>query len=180
MLLLRDPRSESFGSVGVDSEGCVRRIGNRFDLGGEVDAGLYVWANAVSPRALDALPQRDAFSHFDGWIAPLLAAGARDIRGEVTDVTACTWEPVGSPAEYLRANLQPPRLSYLDADALARREGTRFEHELVIGAGATLGAGARLRRAVVWSQERVPDGLEASDGVFAGGCFHPCPSEEEQ
>jgi hypothetical protein len=86
---------------------------------------------------------------------------------------------VGSPAEYLRANLRPTRLSYLDADALARREGTRFEDELVIGAGATIGAGARLRRAVVWSEERVPDGLEASDGVFAGGCFHPCPREEE-
>lgn len=178
MLLLRDPRSRTFGSVGVDSEGCVRRIGNRFDLGGAVDAGLYAWANAVSPRALDALPESEAFSHFDGWIAPLLAGGARDVRGEVADVTGCTWEPVGSLAEYLRVNLQPPRLSYLDADALARREGTRFEDELVIGAGATIGAGARLRRAVVWSGERVPEGLEASGGVFAGGCFHPCPSEE--
>jgi NDP-sugar pyrophosphorylase family protein len=30
-----------------------------------------------------------------------------------------------------------------------------------------------LSYAVVWDGERVPDGLEASDGVFAGGAFHP-------
>jgi len=178
MLLLRDPRAQQFGSIAVDAEGCVRRIGQRFDLGGEVDAGLYVWANAASPRALEALPDRETFSHLDDWLAPLLAAGARDVRGEVMDATNCSWEPVGTPGEYLRANLEPPQLSYLDADALARREGTRFEGDVVIGAGATLGAGARLRRAVVWSGESVPDGLEASDGVFAGGSFHPCGAEE--
>jgi hypothetical protein len=78
-------------------------------------------------------------------------------------------------AEYLQANLAPPRLSYIDVDTRARSAGTRFERELVIGAGATLGAGASLRRAVVWEDERVPEGLLASDGVFAGGTFHPCP-----
>jgi mannose-1-phosphate guanylyltransferase len=178
VLLRRDPRAERFGSIGVDGDGCIRRIGPRFDLGGEVDAGVYVWANVVSARALDSLPEREVFGHFDDWIVPRLAAGARDLRGEVTPVTEGVWEPVGTPSEYLSANLAPPALSYLDADAVARREGTRFEPDLVIGAGATLAAGASLRRAVVWDGEHVPAGLDAAEGVFAGGKFHPCPPEE--
>lgn len=178
LLLRRDPRAVRFGSIGVDAEGCVRRIGRRFDLGGEVDGGVYVWANAISARALDTLPARDVFSHLDDWLAPRLAAGARDIRADVTDVTSCVWEPVGTPAEYLQVNLHPPQLSYFDADAAARRAGVRLEPELVIGAGATLGPGASLRRVVVWDGERVPTGLRASDGVFAGGKFHCCVPAE--
>jgi NDP-sugar pyrophosphorylase family protein len=130
----------------------------------------------VSAHALDSLPERRIFGHLDHWIAPRLAAGARDVHGELAAAAACLWEPVGTLAEYLEANLRPLRLSYLDADALARRDGTRFEPELVVGAGATLGAGASLRRAVVWDGEVVPPGLHARDGVFAGGSFHPCAS----
>jgi NDP-sugar pyrophosphorylase family protein len=179
MLLRDDPRAARFGSVGVDAEGRVRRIGRRFDLGGETGSGVYVWANVVSARALDALPEREVFSHFDEWLAPLLSAGADDIRGEVWSGQRCAWEPVGTPAEYLAANLGPPPLSYLDLDAAARRCGTRLEAGLVLGCGATLGAGASLRRAVVWEDERVPAGLRACGGVFAGGTFHHCPGPED-
>jgi NDP-sugar pyrophosphorylase family protein len=164
LLLLDDPRAESFGSIGIDAQGCVRRIGNRFDLGGATRSGLYTWVNVVSAAALDGLPERRVFGHLDHWIAPRLAQGARDVQAELAAPQDCLWEPVGTLAEYLEANLRPLRLSYLDADAAARRDGTRLEPELVVGAGATLGAGASLRRAVVW------------DGVFAGGSFHPCAS----
>ena len=174
MLLRDDPRAARFGSVGIDPEGRVRRIGSRFSLPGEVRAGLYVWANAVSPRAFDHMPEREVFGHLDAWIAPWLADGAQDVRGELWDAARCTWEPVGTPGEYLAANLAPPRLAHLDADALARARGVRFEDECVVGAGAALGAGARLRRVVIWDGERVPAGLRATDGVFAGGAFHPC------
>lgn len=178
MLLRRDPRVSRFGSIGVDAQGHVRRIARRFDLGGECDAGLYTWANVVSARAFDAMPEREAFSHFDGWLAPLLEAGAEDIRGVVTDVTESVWEPVGTPEEYLEVNLRPPNVSYLEADARCRAAGARLEDDLVVGAGATLGPGARLRRAVVWDGEQVPAGLEAHDGVFAGGSFHPCRARD--
>lgn len=169
MLLREDPRVAHFGSVGVDANGRVRRVGRALDLGGERRAGLYVWANVVSRAALETLPDRETFSHFSGWLCPLLEDGARDIRGVFP---ACRWEPVGTPAEYLAANLTPP-LPGLDADDRARAEGTRFDGDCVIGAGATLGAGARLRRVVVWDGERVPAGLRAKGGVFAGGAFHP-------
>jgi mannose-1-phosphate guanylyltransferase len=51
----------------------------------------------------------------------------------------------------------------------------------VIGAGAEIGAGARLQELVVWDGERVPAGFVAEHGVFAGGAFHACndPSDED-
>jgi mannose-1-phosphate guanylyltransferase len=174
MLLRNDPRTATFGSIGVDGAGRLRRIGTRFDLGGERAAGIYTWVNVVAARAIDHLPERDVFSHLDHWIAPLLRDGARDIRAVVSPPERCTWEPVGTPAEYLAVNLNPPELSYIDPDALAGGEGTRFEAGLVVGAGASIAAGASLTRAVIWDGEQVPADLRASDGVFAGGSFHPC------
>jgi len=174
MLLRDDPRAARFGTVGIDAAGRLRRIGSRFDLGGETAAGLYTWVNVVSARALGSLPARERFGHFDDWIAPLLAAGASDIRGEIASPERSVWEPVGTLPEYLQANLHPPSLGYLDPDARARREGTRFADDLVIGAGATLAPGASLRRAVVWDGEDVGPEVHASDGVFAGGRFVGC------
>lgn len=169
MLLREDPRSASFGSVGVDAEGSVRRIGSRFDLGGSRRAGLYTWVNVMSRRALETLPEREVFSHFDGWLWPRIQAGARDVRG---CFAPCRWEPVGTPAEYLAVNLAPLRFPWLDADARARERGVRFDSGCVFGAGASVGAGANLREVVVWEGERVPPGLHAEHGVFAGGAFH--------
>ena len=177
LLLLDDPRVAEFGSIGVDAQGHLRRIGARFDLGGEVRRGLYTWANVFAARAFDAFPERDAFSHLDDWLAPLLAQGSRDIRGEVAEPGECTWMPVGTLSEYLTANLEPPPLSYFDADANALRLGVRIQGNVVLGAGATIDAGASLHRVVVWSGESVGS-LAARDGVFAGGSFHPCPEDE--
>lgn len=176
MLLRDDPRAESFGSIGTDAHGCVRRIGRRFDLGGATRAGVYTWVNVVSARALADLPERRIFGHLDDWIAPRLASGARDVVAELARPADCLWEPVGTPSEYLEVNLRPLRLSYLDAEAVAARAGARFAPGLVLGAGATIGAGASLQRAVVWDGEIVPPGLQARGGVFAGGSFHPCAS----
>jgi NDP-sugar pyrophosphorylase family protein len=173
LALRRDPRADRFGTIGVDAAGCVRRIARRFDLGGETGAGIYVHATVLSARSFDWMPDREVFSHLDDWLAPRLAGGARDVRGELYEPSRCLWEPVGTPDEYLAANLQPLSLSYLDADARARAAGARLEPGLVIGAGARLGRDVALERAVVWDGESVPDGLHASDGVFAGGRFHP-------
>jgi mannose-1-phosphate guanylyltransferase len=178
LLLRDDPRAAAFGSIGIDREGCVRRIARRFDLGQETGAGLYAWVNVVAARALDSLPEREVFSHLDDWIAPLLAAGARDIRGELLAADTGVWEPVGTLPEYLAANLRARRFSYFDAAARAREQGTRFDADLVVGAGATLGPGASLRRTVIWDGEHVPAGFRGHDGVYAGGQFHSCGEGE--
>jgi NDP-sugar pyrophosphorylase family protein len=174
LVLREDPRARRFGTIGVDGEGCVRRIAQRFDLGGADRAGVYTWANLFSRRALESLPDRSAFNHLDDWLAPLLARGADDIRAVVLPPADCAWEPVGTLSEYLDVNLHPPSLSYLDPDALAREDGTRIEEDCIIGRGAAIGSGARLQRAVVWDGETVPDGFQGEDGVYAGGAFHSC------
>jgi NDP-sugar pyrophosphorylase family protein len=174
LVLREDPREPSFGTIGLDGKGCVRRVARRFDLGGAQRAGIYTWANLFSPRALESLPDRQIFNHLDDWLVPLLTRGADDIRGVVLPSTECVWEPVGTLSEYLQVNLRPPELSYLDPDALAREDGTRIEGDCVIGRGAVIGAGARLQRAVVWDGEKVPEGFEGKNGVYAGGAFHPC------
>jgi NDP-sugar pyrophosphorylase family protein len=107
----------------------------------------------------------------------LLAEGAQDVRGEVLSEDECSWEPVGTPAEYLAANLSFPKLTYADPMGVARETGTRCDGDVVVGAGASLGRGADLARVVVWDGEHVPDGVRARDGVFAGGRFHPCPPQ---
>ncbi len=172
LVLRDDPRAARFGTIGVDAAGRIRRIASRFDLGGEERAGIYMSVNLFAARAFDSIPDRDVFSHLDDWLAPHLAAGAVDICGEVLAPTACRWEPVGTPAEYLEANLHPQRLGYFDADASARAIGARLEDDLVVGAGATLGRHVRLERAVVWDGERVPDDFCGRDGVYANGAFH--------
>jgi mannose-1-phosphate guanylyltransferase len=133
----------------------------------------------VAARAFETLPDDESFQHLSGWLAPQLAAGARDICGEIVGPEACLWEPVGTPSEYLAANLAPPALSFLDADAMARAGGARIEPGLVVGAGAEIGAGARLEDVVVWDGERVPARFEARRGVYAGGRFVPCAEETQ-
>jgi NDP-sugar pyrophosphorylase family protein len=80
-VLRRDDRAERFGTIGVDRLGRMRRIGRRFDLGGDTDAGVYTWVNVVSAAALDSLPDREEFSHLDHWWAPELARGSDRRRG---------------------------------------------------------------------------------------------------
>lgn len=173
--LRADPRADRFGTIGVDTAGRVRRIARRFDLGGETDAGVNVSVYLYAARAFDTLPDREVFNHLDEWLAPELAAGAGDLRGEVLAPEALLWEPVGTPAEYLAVNLRRPVVSYFDAGARARALGVTLTPDVVIGAGAVVGRGARLRRAVVWDGETVPAGFTGEDGVFAGGAFRPCP-----
>lgn len=171
-LLCEDRRADRFGTIGLDGEERVVRIAERMDLGGEMSLGVYAHATVLAARTLETLPEGRVFSHLDGWIAPLLESGARDIRGVLASAESCLWEPVGTLREYLEVNLASHDLSYLDADALARGLGVRLEPGLVVGAGARLGAGVSLERAVVWDGEQVPDGLHGSNGVFAGGHFH--------
>jgi hypothetical protein len=176
-VLRRDPRAADFGTIGVDRTGRMRRIGRRFDLGGEVDSGVYTWVNVVSARAFDTLPAREVFSHLDDWWMPELARGSDEIGAVVLGPEGCAWEPVGTLAEYLHANFALPALSYLDPDARARALGARLLPEAVLGTGAEVPPDATLERVVVWAGERVPRGFVGRSGVFAGGRFHALGGE---
>jgi mannose-1-phosphate guanylyltransferase len=172
--LVDDPRSASFGSIGLDAAGRLRRIGRRFDIGGETQRGVYTWVNVLSSRAFDALPDREVFNHLEEWWGPRAAAHPDEIGGAVLSPAECAWQPVGTPAEYLDANFALPRLRYFDPDARARASGARLTAHVVAGAGAEIPADASLERVVVWPGERIAPGTRASHGVFAGGRFVPC------
>ena len=129
----RRPRAESFGSIGTDAQGCVRRIGKRFDLGGSTQAGLYTWVNVVSARALDDLPERRDLR------APRpLDRAAPGLRAR--DVIAC-WRPRRLPLGAGRNAERVPRSEPAPAAPLLPRRGSRGE-----AGGRALRAGARARR----------------------------------
>jgi NDP-sugar pyrophosphorylase family protein len=172
-LMTQHPRAAEFGTIGLDGEGRLRRIGERIDWGREEQAGVYTWVNVLSARAFDTLPERDSFSHLDDWWVPWAEREPDAVGGEVLTSEQCRWIPVGTPAEYLDANLALPALSYLDVDRTARAIGARFESRSVIGAGAQLGEDVVLEDAVIWDGELVPAGSVLKRGVFAGGRFHP-------
>ena len=174
MLLCEDSRAPSFGTLGVDGEGRLRRIAQRLDLGGETRAGVWVWANAVSPRLFESMPDREVSVFLHDWVGRLAQEGASDVRACVATRGECLWEPVGTCAEYLRVNLELPPLSFIEPESIAKAEGARFDPGLVVGAGAIVGEDTHLERAVVWDAEVVPPGTRGSDGVFAGGAFHRC------
>ncbi len=177
LLLKEDPRAGSFGTIGVDGDGRVRRLAKRLDLGGGTRAGVWTWANVVAPRAFDAMPDREVFVFLDDWLGGMLRGGARDVGAVLAREGEITWEPVGTPGEYLAANLAKRSLAYLDAEAFAREAGASFGPDWVVGDGARLGAGVALERAVVWDGEAVPPGARLAGGVFAGGAFHRCEPE---
>ena len=172
--LADDPRSASFGSVGLDAAGRLRRIGRRFDLGGETQRGLYTWVNVLGARAFASMPEREVFNHLEEWWGPLAAEQPDAVGGVVLPARECSWEPVGTPAEYLAANFASRRLRYFDADARALALGARLDARVVASPGAEIDPSAELERVVVWPGERVPAGTRAAQGVYAGGRFVSC------
>ena len=180
LLLLKDPaRAEAFGSIGLDPEGRVRRIANRLDLGDETENGLFVGLRIFSPGAFDALPKpqnEDAFEDLSDWLGPLLDQGRSHVCGQILDPENLLWRPIGTPGEYLDANLDPPAAPYLGPTPLSAPGTQRLgeNRDVVIGAGARLGKNAELSRCVVWENENVPANFQGTEGVFAGGKFSSC------
>ncbi len=181
MVLGEHPRAEDFGTVGLDAGGRLLRIGRRQHIGDlerEAQAGVYTWVNVLSARAFDTLPEAHIFNHLDDWWAPWARREPDAVGGDFLPRARCFWAPVGTPAEYLGVNFELPPLACFDFEAAARLAGARLEPGLVLGAGASLPAGAQLERVVVWDGERVPASLQAQNGVFANGAFHSCGGTE--
>jgi len=172
LVLREDSRIERFGSIGIAEGGAVRRVARSLDLGRENAAGIFTGVRVLSRRALESLPDRDDFEDLRDWMLPRLAAGENGFSGDLVSARDSTWEPVGTPSEYLRANFDPPALSFFDADARATRHGVELGNDAIVGAGAVVEASASLQRCVVWDGERVAAGTTAENAVFANGQFH--------
>ena len=200
LLLREDERATAFGSIGVNRDGFVTRIGKRtihrnesFALEGgeqETSSGLFTsvrffkaealtdWPSAIDTSG-EAMDAKDfAFEDLRDWLIPGIETRGLQVGAEIVDAHSTVWEPVGTPAEYLQANLTPPELPTLGG-AVEHWTGpveVRGEHcDVIVSKGAVLPADADLDRCVVWDGEEVPPAFKGHSGVYAGGAFHHCP-----
>ena len=108
----------------------------------------------------------------------LLKDHEEGVTAEILSESDSVWEPVGTPAEDLEANLAPPHLPSLGGSVAAWggevTPGGLAAGYVVAGA-ASLPGDVELERCVVWDGEKLPAGFRGSDGVYAGGAFHACP-----
>jgi mannose-1-phosphate guanylyltransferase len=190
LLLRRDSRDENFGTIGVNASGNVNRIGpirldgadprNRKGGGDETSRGLFTGVRFFSREVLDNWPDGDADGAFEDlrdWLIPGIEMRGERVGAEIVDGDSSVWEPVGTPAEYLRVNLSPPTLPSLGGAAehwggeidVAGENG-----DVIISRKAFVPTDALLERCVVWDGERVPPGFRGHDGVFAGSAFRNC------
>jgi mannose-1-phosphate guanylyltransferase len=187
LLLRRDSRDEDFGTIGVDSNGNVNRIGKdrlagvvRVGGDGEADRGLFTGVRFFSRDVLDHWPcdaPEDVFEDLRDWLIPGIETRGERVGAELVNAEASVWEPVGTPAEYLRVNLSPPILPTLGGSAEAwggEIDVVGKNEDVIVSRKAFVPTDAVLERCVVWNGEQVPAGFRGSDGVFAGGAFQSC------
>lgn len=182
VVLRDDPRTAIFGSIGVDAAGRVVRIGETpvevKDAGNEVAAGLFTSVRFFRAEALSEWPESTgpAFEDLRDWLIPRVESGSITLGALIVPPSECTWEPVGTPDEYLAANLTPPALPRLGGavDAWAGNLAEDAPAGNVVAVSARVAADARLEGCVVWDEESVPEGFRGRHGVYAGGTFHAC------
>ena len=181
LLLRRDTRDKAFGTIGVNADGNVNRIGP-IQLGGEDETsrGLFTGVRFFSREILDNWPGEaadDEFEDLRDWLIPGIESRGERVGAEIVGADSSVWEPVGTPAELLRANLSPPSLPTLGGSAEhwdGEIDVTGEKGDVIVSRKAFVPANALLERCVVWDGERVPSGFHGRDGIFAGGALRSC------
>lgn len=167
VVLRDDPRAEQLGSLELDAEGRVRRLlGKPADVAaGPLTTHMFTGVHVLSARAIEALPDagcviREGYRH---WVDD-----PNEVVGGIVDDSP--WRDLGTPAEYhrvhmdlLRGDLRWPGRPPDDEDAEVG-QGAELK-EVVLGRGATVAAGVRLERTVVWPGTDVVE--DASDCILA-------------
>ncbi|MAG29318.1 MAG: hypothetical protein CL908_00295 [Deltaproteobacteria bacterium] len=190
LLLREDPRGLDFGTIGADAQGHVSRIGERRveagaratkpgrgKVGVEMSRGLFTGVRFFSRETLGHWPLEEVFEDLRDWLLPGIERRGQPVGALVVGERESRWEPVGTLAEYLRANLEPPSLPSLGGDVEAWGGDVELlgeNRDAVVDRRAYLPNDARLERSIVWDGERVQAGFSGHDGVFAGGRFHSC------
>lgn len=196
LLLRRDVRGKDFGTIGVDADGDVIRIGpieiRRPDRDGravdvdEAASGLFTGVRFFSREILDHWPDKgreQAFEDLRDWLIPEIEGREARVGAEIVELENSVWEPVGTPAELLRVNLTPPILPSLggSVEHWSGEVDLAGEHDdVVLSRKAFVPDDARLERCVVWDGEQVPHGFRGRDGIFAGGTFHSCLGKTQE
>jgi len=177
MLLMPMPPGARYAAVELDAAGLVRRIAGRFGPGG---GGLTSWhfpgVHLLSPGLLDAVPAEPFEVDVNRQVYPPLMARGQ-VRGQACQAA---WRDLGTPSDYLSANLEvaagrfplaragfaapPPRIG----PGAVIEPGARVGLEVIVGAGCRVGAGARVDRAVLWPGTVVAPGEVVVEAVAAG------------
>lgn len=180
LVLRRDPREPAFGSVGIDADGRVCRIGRQDAPADEAARGLFTSVRFFERAALADWPSAAVFEDLRDWLMPRSARGEIELGAELVAPQDSVWEPVGTPQEYLDVNLAPPVLPSLGGtvEVWAGDVDVRGESGDVIAArAAEIPGDARLARCVVWEDAVVPAGARMCAGVFGARGFHPVRDE---
>lgn len=203
LLLREDERAPAFGSIGINRDGFVTRIGkrairrdDRFALeAGEEESshGLFTSVRFFKAEALsdwpspdstgtDAMETKDfAFEDLRDWLIPCIETRGLQVGAEIVDAQSSTWEPIGTPEEYLEANMTPPNLPTLGG-AIDQWTGPvdvrGTNHDVIVSRDADVPDDATLDRCIVWDGEKVPTGFKGHSGVYAGGAFHAFPENQ--
>jgi NDP-sugar pyrophosphorylase family protein len=177
LVLREDHRAPVFGTIGFDADAQVTRIGTREIRAGEVASGLFTGVRVFSRSLLDDWPGPEDFEDLRDWLVPAMLERDARVGAWRVGPDDSVWEPVGTPSEYLRVNLDPPALPSLGGPVekwTGEVELVGAAGDVILGSHAQLGEGAHLEQSVVWEDERVPAGFRGALGVFAGGQFHAC------
>lgn len=193
MVLLPMPAGARYAAVEVDGGGAVRRIAGAFGPGGEGlapwhFAGVHVLSAALLGRVPDAPFELDVNRHV---YPPLMPAGL--VRGHVA---AGYWNDLGTPARYLRANLdvlrgRVPLARFPGVDPLAaavpsaraavaasaRVRGAARLRDAVVGERCVVPEGAIVERAVLWDDTALAPGEHVVDAIAAGALRVPALGE---
>lgn len=166
-----------FNNVWINAQGNLAGIGERpAAAAGEPLA--YTGVQVVGRGLYRYLPPQGYFDLVAAW-RQALAAGERI---DTLTVAGHFWQELGSPEAYLTAH---QRLLEGEAPELARyfgpladplvgpggviEAGVKFGGGVSLGACVRIGAGAHLRRTVVWEGAVIDPGVELEDCIVASG-----------
>jgi NDP-sugar pyrophosphorylase family protein len=171
--LVDEPR---VNTVAVDNGGRVLGFQGQPGLPGEARWLTYSGLAAIHPRLLDFLPAGGHSTLVQGIKAALAAGGL--VLGQELDGF---WDDLGTPEKLWRlhrrlANSPPPGLEHLApagpallAPQARLHPQARVEGFAVLGRGAVVEAGARLRDVVLLPGARAAAGAQVSQAVLGDG-----------
>jgi len=148
-----------FNNVGIEGDR-VRSFGA--DAGGQL---AFTGIQVVDPEVIERMPA-DRFHHIIDLYRELAPQG----RIGFCRVDGARWRDIGTPADYLdlHRELLAGQAGWLIEPGARIGAGVVLEDWGCIGAGAVIGAGARLCRSVVWDRAEVAAGSVLVDRIVTG------------
>jgi NDP-sugar pyrophosphorylase family protein len=160
MVLRPSPKARRYGAVEVDRRGRVIRLLGEPRSRPPGRALMFAGVHLLEPAFFAALIPEPSCIVRTAYRA-LVDRGA-PVFGFETDAR---WLDLGTPADYLAANLALLGDQVLLGPGAQIEAGARLARS-VVGEGARVGAGARIERCVIWPGARVPPGERIAEQVI--------------